>query len=106
MYIKQLTNNEFKAFSKNFKPSSIYQTVEYAFTMNDQDFHTIFFELLIFFDIHFRGKYLDCKNTQQLDIPYLLTKLWDTLNILHNKRVKVFYFLIAPSSFNHCFISE
>lgn len=46
MYIKQLTNNEFKEFSKNFNPSSIYQTVEYAFTMNDQDFHTIFLGLI------------------------------------------------------------
>jgi len=46
MYIKQLTNNEFNEFSKNFKPSSIYQTVEYAFTMSDQNFSTLLLGLI------------------------------------------------------------
>lgn len=46
MYIKQLTNNEFKNFSNNFHPSSIYQTVEYAFTMNEQDYYTYFLGLI------------------------------------------------------------
>lgn len=46
MYIKQLTNSEFKKFSTNFYPSSIYQTVEYAFTMNEQDYYTYFLGLV------------------------------------------------------------
>ena len=37
MEIKELTNEEFKAFSKVFKPSSMYQTVEYALTMNGEN---------------------------------------------------------------------
>lgn len=46
MYIKQLTNNEFKSFTGSFKPSSIYQTTEYAFTMNEQDSYSIFLGLI------------------------------------------------------------
>lgn len=46
MYIKQLTNNEFKNFTASFKPSSIYQTTYYAFTMNEQDFYTVFLGLV------------------------------------------------------------
>ena len=46
MYIKQLTNNEFKNFASSFKPSSIYQTTYYAFTMNEQDFYTVFLGLI------------------------------------------------------------
>lgn len=46
MYIKQLTNNEFKEFTQKFKPSSIYQTAAYAFTMNEQNSSTIFLGLV------------------------------------------------------------
>ena len=46
MYIKQLTNNEFKNFASSFRPSSIYQTTYYAFTMNEQDFYTVFLGLI------------------------------------------------------------
>ena len=42
MEIKELTNEEFKLFSKMFKPSSIYQTVEYAFTMNSENCNSFF----------------------------------------------------------------
>ncbi len=46
MEIKQLTNAEFKAFSEKFKPSSLYQTIYYAFTMNEEDFDSFFLGLL------------------------------------------------------------
>lgn len=46
MYIKELTNNEFKLFTRRFKPSSIYQTAAYAFTMNEQDSSTVFLGLI------------------------------------------------------------
>lgn len=44
--LKQLTNEEFKKFSKQFKPSSIYQTTEYAFTMNEEGFDSFFLGLV------------------------------------------------------------
>ena len=46
MEIKELTNEEFKAFSKAFKPSSIYQTVEYALTMNNENCDSFFVGLI------------------------------------------------------------
>ena len=46
MKLKQLTNEEFKNFSKQFRPSSIFQTTEYAFTMNEEDFDTFFLGLV------------------------------------------------------------
>lgn len=46
MHIKQLTNSEFKTFSKNFKPSSMFQTTEYAFTMNEEKCDTFFLGLV------------------------------------------------------------
>lgn len=46
MVLKQLTNAEFKAFSQNFKPSSIYQTTEYAFTMNEEGYDSFFLGLV------------------------------------------------------------
>lgn len=42
MEIKQLTNSQFKDFTNNFQYSSIYQTNEYAFVMNNQNFNSIF----------------------------------------------------------------
>ncbi len=46
MVLKQLTNAEFKMFSQNFKPSSIYQTTEYAFTMNEEGYDSFFLGLV------------------------------------------------------------
>ena len=46
MTIKQLNNEEFKTFSQNFEPSSIFQTIYYAFTMNEQDSDTLFVGLM------------------------------------------------------------
>lgn len=46
MTIKQLTNEEFKEFSKNFMPSSMFQTTYYAFTMNKQDFDCFYIGLV------------------------------------------------------------
>lgn len=46
MKIKQLTNAEFKEFSEKFKPSSMYQTTYYAFTMNEEDYDTFFLGLM------------------------------------------------------------
>lgn len=42
MYIKELTNEEFISYTNKFKISSIYQTPEYAFVMNKQEFDSMF----------------------------------------------------------------
>ena len=41
MEIKQLTNEEFNAFSEQFIPSSYYQTAEYAMIMNHQHYDSM-----------------------------------------------------------------
>ena len=41
MEIRQLTNEEFNAFSEQFIPSSYYQTAEYAFIMNHQNYDSM-----------------------------------------------------------------
>lgn len=41
MKIKVLTNDEFLEFSKRFRPSSMYQTVEYALTMNNNRYDSL-----------------------------------------------------------------
>ena len=46
MEIKLLTNSEFLEFSKKFQPSSIYQTIEYAFTMQQQGYEAMFVGLM------------------------------------------------------------
>lgn len=46
MEIKLLTSAEFLEFSKKFQPSSIYQTVEYAFTMQKQGYDVMFTGLM------------------------------------------------------------
>lgn len=46
MEIKQLTNKEFSDFIKNFKDKSVYQTPEYGFVMNHENFDTIFLGLV------------------------------------------------------------
>ena len=46
MEIKQLTNEEFKTFTKSFNYSSVFQTTNYAFTMNEEGFDSIFLGLL------------------------------------------------------------
>lgn len=46
MYIKELTNQEFNMFTDNFFMSSIYQTSEYGFIMNTQNYNTIFLGLI------------------------------------------------------------
>ena len=45
MFIKELTNDEFKKFTKNYNISSIYQTVEYGLVMNHQNYSTMFLGL-------------------------------------------------------------
>ena len=42
MEIKELTSEEFKMFSSMFKPSSIFQTVQYAFTMDEEGCDSFF----------------------------------------------------------------
>ncbi len=42
MEIKLLTNAEFLEFSKAYQPSSIYQTINYAFTMHEQGYESMF----------------------------------------------------------------
>ena len=46
MYVKELTNQEFNMFTDNFFMSSIYQTSEYGFIMNTQNYNTIFLGLI------------------------------------------------------------
>ena len=45
MEIKLLTNAEFLEFTKNFGSSSIYQTTNYAFTMHEQGYESMFIGL-------------------------------------------------------------
>ena len=42
MYLKELTNAEFNSFTDKFINSSIYQTSEYGFIMNTQNYNSIF----------------------------------------------------------------
>ena len=42
MEIKELTSEEFMAFSEDFPVSSLYQTSEYAMTMNNQQFDSFY----------------------------------------------------------------
>lgn len=46
MIIKQLTNEEFTNFANNYSQKSLYQTKEYAFVMNKQNFESIFLGLI------------------------------------------------------------
>ena len=46
MYIKQLTSEEFSRFSNRYNVYSTYQTIEYAFAMNNQSFETLFVGLV------------------------------------------------------------
>ena len=46
MEIKLLTNAEFLEFTKTFQPSSIYQTTNYAFTMHEQGYESMFVGLV------------------------------------------------------------
>ena len=46
MYIKELTNEEFDIFSKTYPLSSVYQTKEYALTMNKEGYSTVFLGLI------------------------------------------------------------
>lgn len=46
MHIKQLTNEEFTLFRNSFPIKSIYQTIEYSFVMNHQNFDSIILGLI------------------------------------------------------------
>lgn len=46
MIIKELTNQEFKDFTKKYKLSSLYQTPEYGFVMNEEKYDTLFLGLV------------------------------------------------------------
>ncbi len=46
MYIKELTNAEFNEFTDNFVDSSIYQTSEYGFIMNTQNYTSLFLGMI------------------------------------------------------------
>lgn len=46
MYIKELTNEEYKNFTDIYNLKSIYQTVEYGLIMNKQNYETIFLGLM------------------------------------------------------------
>ena len=42
MKLRELTNEEFNSFTINYSQKSIYQTCEYAFVMNEQQFDSVF----------------------------------------------------------------
>lgn len=44
--LKELTNDEFDEFSKNYNISTVYQTSQYALTMNNQDYDSILLGLV------------------------------------------------------------
>ena len=46
MEIKELTADQFKEFNKTYNMHSIYQTPEYGFIMNHQNFEIMFLGLL------------------------------------------------------------
>lgn len=46
MYIKELTNAEFNMFTDNYPQFSIYQTSEYGFIMNTQNYTSVFLGLI------------------------------------------------------------
>ena len=46
MEIKELTNSEFKNFSQKFNTNSMYQTINYAFTMNEEGYDSLFLGLV------------------------------------------------------------
>ena len=46
MYIKELSNSEFNSFTDKFKDFSIYQTSEYGFVMNTQNYNSVFLGLI------------------------------------------------------------
>jgi len=46
MYLKELTNEEFSNFTSVYIQNSVYQTKEYAFTMNKQGFDSLFLGLV------------------------------------------------------------
>jgi len=46
MFIRELTVEEFNNFKDNFDKKSIYQTAEYAYAMNNQNYTTIFLGLV------------------------------------------------------------
>lgn len=46
MYIKELTNSEFREFTKEYNMKAIYQTPEYGFTMNQEKFDSLFLGLI------------------------------------------------------------
>lgn len=46
MHIKELTNEEFKNFANNYSYNSVYQTLEYALTMNKQGYSSRFVGLI------------------------------------------------------------
>ena len=45
MRLKELTNEEFNTFTQKYFQKSIYQTVEYAFIMNEQNYDSVFLGL-------------------------------------------------------------
>lgn len=46
MFIRELTVEEFNNFKENFDKKSVYQTVEYAYVMNNQNYTTMFLGLV------------------------------------------------------------
>ena len=46
MYIKELTSEEFNSFTDNFTAQSIYQTSEYGFIMNNEEYESMFIGMI------------------------------------------------------------
>ena len=45
MEVRELTEEQFEEFLKNYKNSSMYQSTEYALTMNNQNYNTLYYGL-------------------------------------------------------------
>ena len=45
MEVRELTEEQFEEFLNNYKNSSMYQSVEYALTMNNQNYKTLYYGL-------------------------------------------------------------
>lgn len=107
MDIKELTNEEFDSFTKNYPLSSVYQTKEYGLTMNKEGYSTIYLGLLDNNDIVAATLILIENNTKfkyayaprGFLIDYNNTKLVQTFTELikkHLSKIGVFAIKICP----------
>ena len=51
MYMKEISSEQFNSFTDSFKYSSIYQTSEYGYIMNNQNYESMFLGLLMIIEL-------------------------------------------------------